>query len=63
MARKVAMSAKTGRFVSKATAARHPSNVVRVTVGGKASGARSAATGRFVKAATAARHPGTTVTH
>ena len=63
MARRVAMSAKTGRFVSNATAARHPSNVVRVTTGGKASGPRSAATGRFVTKATAARHPGSTVTH
>lgn len=56
-------SAKTGRYVSKATAARH----LRTTVihsGGKseAKGHRSAITGRFVTATTAARHPDTTIT-
>lgn len=61
MARHVTKSASTGRFVSRATAARHPSRTVTQTVGSKAQGYRSAATGRFVTAATARRHPGTTI--
>lgn len=67
MARRVARSAKTGRFVKTSTAKRHPRTTVIDTVGGKKSGttvkaSRSAITGRFVKAATAERHPETTVT-
>ena len=61
MRRSVLKSASTGRFVSRATAARHPRTTVRQSVGGKATGHRSAITGRFVKASTAARHPGTTI--
>ena len=58
---RVTKSASTGRFVSRATAARHPSRTVTLTVGSRAGGYRSAKTGRFVRAATAARHPGTTI--
>jgi hypothetical protein len=61
MARQVNKSASTGRFVSRATVARHPGRTVQQTVGSRASGYRSAITGRFVKAATASRHPGTTI--
>ena len=61
MRRSVIKSASSGRFVSKATAARHPRTTVRQTVAGKASGHRSTITGRFVKASTAARHPSTTI--
>lgn len=61
MPRQVTKSASTGRFVSRATAARHPSRTVTQSVGSKANGYRSAATGRFVSAATARRHPGTTI--
>lgn len=58
-----ARSAKTGRFVSKAAAARDPRRTV--VQSGKSSGAkgsRSAITGRFVKGSTAKRHPDTTIT-
>lgn len=59
-------SAITGRFVSHATAARHPRTTVtnRSSGGSRSSGTahRSAITGRYVSAATAARHPRTTVT-
>lgn len=59
-------SAKTGRYVKPATAARHPRTTVRETTGGKSSKAgkayRSAITDRYVTAATVARHPDTTVT-
>ena len=61
MAKAVNKSAATGRFVTRATAARNPGGTVRQTVGGRASGYRSASTGRFVTAATAARHPGRTI--
>lgn len=54
-------SASTGRFVSRATVARHPGRTLTQTAGGKASGYRSASTGRFVSKATAARHPGSTI--
>lgn len=60
-----ARSASTGRFVSKATAARHPrTTVVESTSGSGSNGlsARSAITGRYVSQATARRHPDTTVT-
>jgi hypothetical protein len=60
-------SAKTGRFVKKSTAKRHPSTTLSETNKGGGGGKavkvhRSAKTGRFVKASTAARHPDTTVT-
>lgn len=57
-------SAITGRFVSKATAARWPNTTVRES-GGKNSGGtrhRSAISGQFVTEGTAKRHPNTTVT-
>ena len=60
-----ARSAITGRYVTGATAARHPRTTVTTTAGaGGASGTahRSAITGRYVTGATAARHPRTTVT-
>ena len=59
-----ARSAKTGRYVTRATAARHPRNTVTEAGKNKGSGtrSRSAITGRYVTPATAARHPGTTVT-
>jgi hypothetical protein len=57
-------SAITGRYVSRATASRHPRTTVTETSGGRGGGMahRSAISGRYVKAATAARHPRTTVT-
>ena len=57
-------SASTGRFVSRATAVRHPRTTLTERGGNNSSGThhRSAITGRFVTAATAARHPDTTVT-
>jgi hypothetical protein len=61
MGRFLSKSARTGRFISKTTAARHPKTSVTQRVGGKAMGHRSAITGRFVKATTAARHPGNTI--
>lgn len=59
-----ARSAKTGRYVTKATAARHPRTTVVESGGNKGSGKayRSAITGRYVTKGTAQRHPGTTVT-
>lgn len=58
-----ARSAKTGRFVTKATAARSPrTTVVQSGRSSGAKGTRSAITGRFVTEATAKRHPDTTVT-
>lgn len=58
-------SARTGRYVSKTTAARHPRTTVTESKssgksGGKAH--RSAITGRYVTEGTARRHPATTVT-
>jgi len=58
---KVHRSARTGEFVSEATAARHPKTTVTQTVPGDGHGNRSAITGRFVTDATAARHPNTTI--
>jgi hypothetical protein len=57
-------SAITGRYVSRATAARHSRTTVTETGGNRGSGShhRSAITGRYVTGATAARHPDTTVT-
>jgi hypothetical protein len=64
MARGHARSAKTGRYVSKTTAARHPRTTVTESTSGKGGGKayRSAITGRYVTKGTAQRHPGTTVT-
>lgn len=56
-----ARSAKTGRFVSKATAARHPRSTVVQSVNSKASGYRSAVTGQFVTETAALRSPNTTI--
>jgi len=57
-------SAITGRYVSDATAARHPKTTVTESNSGKGGSEsyRSAITGRYVTPATAARHPKTTVT-
>jgi hypothetical protein len=64
--RTVSRSAGTGRFVSTATAARHPRTTTTERVGAGTGNShtvnRSAGTGRFVTAVTAARHPGTTIT-
>jgi hypothetical protein len=56
-------SAGTGRFITKATAARHPSRTIAETRGGGATGGtyRSAATGRFVTTGNGRSHPGTTI--
>jgi hypothetical protein len=64
MARGHARSAKTGRYVSKATAARHPRTTVTESTSGMGGGKayRSAITGRYVAKGTAQRRPGTTVT-
>jgi hypothetical protein len=59
-----ARSAITGRYVSRATAARHPRTTVVESGSNRGTGThnRSAITGRYVTPATAARHPNTTVT-
>jgi hypothetical protein len=59
-----ARSAITGRYVTKATAARHPRTTVTEHGGNNSPGthARSAISGKFVTGATASRHPNTTVT-
>lgn len=59
-----ARSARTGRFVTKATAARHHRTTVVESGSNRGAGThhRSAITGRFVTRSTANRHPGTTVT-
>lgn len=59
-----ARSASTGRYVSKATAARNPRTTVIESTSGKGGGKahRSATTGRYVTKGTAQRHPSTTVT-
>jgi hypothetical protein len=64
MARSHARSARTGRYVSKAAAARHPRTTVTESTSGKGGGKayRSAITGRYVSTGTAQRHPNTTVT-
>jgi hypothetical protein len=57
-------SARTGRYVSNAVAARHPNTTVREAPGPNRSTTtahRSASTGRYVTAATATRNPGGTV--
>lgn len=63
---KISRSARTGRFVSTATARRYPRTTSTETVG-KGSGnaktvTRSTITGRFVTGATGKRHPDTTIT-
>jgi hypothetical protein len=59
-----ARSASSGKFISKAAAARHPrTSVVESGANhGKGTHHRSAITGHFVTEATAKRHPSTTVT-
>lgn len=59
-----ARNARTGQFVTKTTAARHPRNTVVESGSNRSSGThhRSAITGRFVTESTADRHPSTTVT-
>jgi hypothetical protein len=61
---KASRIAITGRYVTPATAARHPRTTVTESGGNKGSGThhRSAITGRYVTPQTAARHPRTTVT-
>jgi hypothetical protein len=58
---KVHRSAVSGRFVSRATAARHPKTTVAQTVPSQARGNRSAISGRFITNGTVARHPKTSV--
>jgi hypothetical protein len=58
-------SARTGRYISKAAAARHPGKSVREAPGPNRSSTtahRSATTGRYVTERTAKRNPGGTVT-
>lgn len=58
-------SARTGRYISNAAAARHPRTSVREAPGPNQSSNtayRSAATGRYVTEGTAKRNPGGTVT-
>lgn len=59
-----ARSAITGRYVARATVARHPRTTVVESGGNRSSGThhRSAITGHFVTESTAKRHPNTTVT-
>ncbi|ROQ38623.1 hypothetical protein EDF46_2263 [Frondihabitans sp. PhB188] len=66
MGKTVNRSAGSGRFVSKAAAARWPSKTTTERVGtgtsNNTSVNRSAATGRFVTQAAATRNPGGTIT-
>jgi len=57
-------SAISGRYISKAAAARHPRTSVTEGGSNRSAGThhRSAITGRFIRAAAAARHPNTSVT-
>jgi hypothetical protein len=58
-------SAISGRFISKAAAARHPRTSVTESVGSKSGNGthhRSAITGKYISSAAAARHPNTSVT-
>lgn len=65
MSRSVSRSARSGRFITKATAARNPRTTTTEIVGkGRSSGKtvnRSASTGRFIKATTSRRHPKATI--
>jgi hypothetical protein len=56
-------SAISGRFISRAAAARHPRTSVAESGRNASSGThhRSAITGRYISAGTAARHPNTSV--
>lgn len=57
-----ARSAKTGRYITKAAAARSPRTSVVSKAGQSSStGHRSAITGRYITPATAKRHPDTTI--
>ena len=64
MAKGHARSAITGRYISRAAAARHPRTSVVESGGNKGSGKayRSAVSGRYVTKGTAQRSPNTTVT-
>jgi hypothetical protein len=64
MAKGHSRSAITGRYVTRATAARHPRTTVTESGRNRSSGThhRSAISGRYVTPATADRHPKTTVT-
>jgi hypothetical protein len=57
-------SAKTGRYISNAAAARHPNTSVRETGGNNHAATlhRSAANGQFVTAAAVNRNPNGTLT-
>lgn len=58
-------SAITGRYISKAAAARHPKTSVRESPGSTSGGSgthyRNAVNGQYVPAAEAAKHPKTTL--
>ncbi|MCA2271180.1 hypothetical protein JF737_23460 [Mycobacterium avium] len=57
-------SAITGRYITKAAAARHPKTSVRESPGssgGSGNHYRSAVNGQYVPAAEAAKHPKTTL--
>lgn len=66
MAKSVNRSAGSGRFVSKAAAARWPSKTTTERVGSGTGNSRavsrSASSGRFVTDATVKRNPGGTIT-
>lgn len=57
-------SAISGRYISKAAAARRPRTSVTESGANKSSGThhRSAISGRFISGAAAARHPKTSIT-
>lgn len=65
MAKSISRSAKTGRIVSKATAARWPSKTTTERVGSGTGNSktvnRSASTGKIVSKAAAKRNPGGTI--
>ena len=65
MSKSINRSASTGRFVSRATAARWPGRTTTERVGPGTGNtrtvSRSAATGRFVTEQTAKRNPGGTI--
>lgn len=65
MGRSISRSAKSGKFVSAATAARRPSTTTTERVGSGTSNAhtvhRSASSGRFVTANAAGKNPGGTI--
>ena len=65
MAKSVNRSASSGRFVSRATAARWPAKTTTERVGSGTSNSRSvyrsASSGRFVTPNTAKRNPGGTI--